>query len=186
LNGHPFQAGRFLWLHNGRIHGFQRIKRRLCDHLDDAEYDAIQGTTDSEHAFALFLHELGSAEDEYEAEQLLDAMRRMVRIIERWLEDADPDAPSRLNFAVTDGHNLVATRYVTGDGARPESLYVAQGERLEVHDGKYRMGSSGSGKGSVIVASEPLTEVQDDWHAVPVNHAVTVTPDLEVAIGPVG
>ena len=54
-NCHPFQYGRYLWMHNGGIEGFNGVKRRLRQSLPDHLYHAIEGTTDSEHAFAVFL-----------------------------------------------------------------------------------------------------------------------------------
>ena len=55
LNCHPFQHDNFLWMHNGRVSGFRRMKRFIRRHISDEYYDNINGTTDSEHAFALFL-----------------------------------------------------------------------------------------------------------------------------------
>lgn len=57
-NCHPFRCGRFLWMHNGRVGSFRRIQRRLRESLRDDLYLRIHGTTDSEHAFHLFLQRL--------------------------------------------------------------------------------------------------------------------------------
>lgn len=35
LNCHPFQFGKFLWMHNGRIGEFSKIRRRLRESLRD-------------------------------------------------------------------------------------------------------------------------------------------------------
>src|SRR3712207_9319218 len=51
-NCHPFSHGRFLFMHNGQIGGYARIKRRIEALIPDELYDARLGTTDSE---ALFL-----------------------------------------------------------------------------------------------------------------------------------
>ncbi len=58
-NCHPFAQGRFLFMHDGELAGFGRFKQRLIAELDPATYAAVEGTSDSEHAFALFLDELG-------------------------------------------------------------------------------------------------------------------------------
>lgn len=42
-------------MHNGGIAEFPRIKRRLQKDLPDVAFDMVQGNTDSEWAFALFL-----------------------------------------------------------------------------------------------------------------------------------
>lgn len=182
LNCHPFQSGRLLWMHNGRVVGFRKIKRRLREKLNDRAYDSILGTTDSEHVFALFLHLLERHAEDCNLDTLRNAMQNTIGKLEQLLSEVDPVEPSRMNFAVTDGQNIVATRYVTDTSCKPESLYVAQGQRLEVHEGKYRMIRSGRDVQSVIIASEPLTDAPEDWQAIPVNHMVSVSPELRVRI----
>lgn len=46
-------------MHNGAIGRFLRVKRVLGQKLSKDVYYAIEGTTDTEHAFALFLDILG-------------------------------------------------------------------------------------------------------------------------------
>ncbi len=58
LNCHPFQYDELLWMHNGLVVDFAQIKRELRNTLNDAAYQDIEGTTDSEHAFGLSLHYL--------------------------------------------------------------------------------------------------------------------------------
>ena len=50
-NCHPFQHEQFLWMHNGAIADFRKIRRVLRESLGDVAYDAIEGTTDSERVF---------------------------------------------------------------------------------------------------------------------------------------
>jgi len=79
-NCHPFQNGRYLWMHNGSIEGFSRIKRRLRESLPDPLYDAVQGTTDSEHAFALFLSFLADLQRFIASEPFTAARAGWVRV----------------------------------------------------------------------------------------------------------
>src|SRR3712207_8568576 len=60
-NCHPFAHGRHLFMHNGQIGGYARIKRRLEATIPDALYDARLGTTDSE---AIFLAALANGLEE--------------------------------------------------------------------------------------------------------------------------
>src|SRR6266508_374508 len=83
-NCHPFQHGRFLWMHNGTIEGFWQIRRRLRASLPDQLYDAIQGTTDSEHAFAVFLQLLGDTERVWSAKEMGHALVVTIAQLERW------------------------------------------------------------------------------------------------------
>ncbi len=41
-NCHPFQWGRYMWMHNGVVGGFMRIRRALLASLSDAAYDTVQ------------------------------------------------------------------------------------------------------------------------------------------------
>ncbi len=182
LNCHPFQFEQFLWMHNGKIADFKKIRRRLRAHLDDDSYDLIQGTTDSEHVFALFLTQLREHLNDYNLDTLRRALRSTVRTLEGWLEEANVSADSHLNFCLTDGHSILATRYVTNPDAQAQSLYTARGQRFELREDQYRMISDGDRTDAVIIASEPLTSDRSDWEAVPVNHFVSVSPEFEISL----
>lgn len=184
LNCHPFQHNNFLWMHNGRVSGFRRMKRYIRRQISDEYYDNINGTTDSEHAFALFLSLLNGRSKDYDINDLAKALGETIHKLEQWASEHEIEEPSDFNFAVTDGHSLLATRYSSGNKARPESLYVANGNRLEIHDGQFRMDPVTDDPEAVIVASEPLTEQREDWELVPGNHIVTISPEMHVRIEP--
>jgi len=44
-----------MWMHNGGIAEFDKFKRKLQNSLPDELFQFVQGSTDSEWAFALFL-----------------------------------------------------------------------------------------------------------------------------------
>jgi predicted glutamine amidotransferase len=185
VNCHPFQYDQFLWMHNGSIAEFGKIKRRLRESLNDDAYDFLQGTTDSEHCFAVFLNELAPHFEDYSAETLLDAVLATLQRLNTWAQDARVSGPSHCNFAVTDGQNIIVTRYVSDPTQEPPTLYISSGERFESHNGEYRMIASNGHPQAVIVASEPLTEERSDWSFIPKNHAVLVTSELHVRISPI-
>jgi len=185
FNCHPFQYEQFLWMHNGKIAEFSKIKRRLRESLDDNYYNFILGTTDSEHAFAVFLNALGERVDDYSLTDLSNAMLTTIRQILEWKREANITTPSYLNFALSDGYNTVATRYVSHPDYAPASLYLSAGERIEIIEGKYRMTPVRKHPKTVIIASEPLTAERDDWQAVERNHLVTITPELHVKTQPI-
>ena len=54
-NCHPFRHGRWLWMHNGLVDGFAKIKREVLLAVDEALFTDIQGQTDSEALFYLAL-----------------------------------------------------------------------------------------------------------------------------------
>src|SRR6266702_6768299 len=112
-NCHPFQYERFLWMHNGGIRDFWRIKRRLRASLPDQLYNMIGGTTDSEHAFAVFLHLLGDPGRVCSANEMGQALVETIAQLERWTAETGFSGPSYYNFAVTDGCSIAAVRYVS-------------------------------------------------------------------------
>ena len=58
-NCHPFQSGRYMWMHNGMVGGFMRIRRALLSTLSDTAYNTIQSFhSDSAVSFSIFLHHL--------------------------------------------------------------------------------------------------------------------------------
>src|SRR3982751_3590340 len=104
-NVHPFSYDRFMWMHNGAIAGFRQIKRRLREGLKDEFYDMIEGTTDSEHAFALFLNSLRTPFGEVSDEEMRRALVETIASLNALARDAAVTEPSYYNFAVTDGHS---------------------------------------------------------------------------------
>lgn len=184
LNCHPFQYGRLLWMHNGIVADFASVRRRLRESLSDVAYDIIQGTTDSEHAFALFLDRLMPVIGSYGADDLVEAMRETLKTLDRLCGPAAIDGPSRYNFALTDGEVVLASRYVSDPAAKPHSLYVCAGKRFENTDGRYHMVPADGAPGAVIIASEPLTDDRTGWKEVPVNHLVLVTPEQDIRYVP--
>ena len=143
FNCHPFQAGRFLFMHNGEIAGaswvlptglqlltdlqafagFHRIRRSLQARLKDCWFDWLSGTTDSELLFALFLNQLPDAVSQHPPNVLADALRSVIALV----VDATGGEPSSLNIAVTDGEIVLATRFRNGRGQVPPSLYYHSG-----------------------------------------------------------
>ena len=182
-NCHPFQSGPYLWMHNGFIEDFARIKRRLREALPDSLYDAIEGTTDSEHAFALFLSLLGEIERPRSAADLGRTLAATVVTLERWRTEAGIAGPSYLNFAVTDGRSMATLRYVSDPRLEPISLYLAVGRKYECTDGVSRLAPAPEGERAVVIASEPFTTARAGWRRVPPNHVVTVESDLTVTVG---
>ena len=52
-NCHPFRYGRRLWMHNGVIRDFHKLKRDLVLAIDPELYPFVEGSTDSETLFYL-------------------------------------------------------------------------------------------------------------------------------------
>jgi predicted glutamine amidotransferase len=139
-NCHPFKHGRHLFMHNGQIGGYGRIRRRLEALIPDDLYEAREGATDSEAIFLVALAH-GLADDP------LGAMARTLATVRAMVRAADVDEPLRFTAAYTDGETLVAYRWACDD--RPPSLY-------------WREGPTG-----LLVVSEPIDGDPDGWRAIP-------------------
>lgn len=59
-------------MHNGGIGEFQAVKRQLLRMLSNSSYDWMQGTTDSETIFALFVDNYSALQGEASVEKLAD------------------------------------------------------------------------------------------------------------------
>ena len=146
-NCHPFACGEWLFMHNGYISDWDRLRRPIEAMIPDALYSQRSGTTDSEAMFmAIIGAGLASGTD--------DPMKATVDVLAAltgMVGGAD-GKPFRFTSALANGKDLYAFRYAANDEAN--SLY-------------YR--ASGTG---VVVASEPLDRDRDTWIAVPEHHVV--------------
>lgn len=179
LNCHPFQFGQYLWMHNGSIGDFHNIKRALRTELKDEFYHAVHGTTDSEHAFALFLNLLPDTEKQMSGEVLADTLAKTVLHISDLCQQSSATPRLVLNFAVTDGKSVVATRFSTND--EPASLYLCSGEAYNCMEGACQI-ISGKKKRFTIIASEPVTKLREQWIPIPEHHLVLLQENLDVVM----
>ena len=183
MNVHPFSYDRFMWMHNGSIAGFHLIRRRLRETLKDEFYNMIQGTTDSEHAFALFLNNLQVPFGEARDKDIRGALVATIEGLNELTREAEIIELSFYNFAVTDGQTMVVSRYCSAKGVPGASLHVSPGRRFECLPGgmcDMHAVEIEESAAAVIISSERLTDEETDWLDVPDNHTVTVLPDSSV------
>ncbi len=180
-NCHPFQFGRLLFMHNGEIGGFTKIKRHIRHLLNDPIYDWIKGQTDSEHFFALLMQVFIDIDAEHSVKGIRDALvETLKRIRQLQQKYGVSEEYNYLNMVLTDGMNLVALRY-SNDPKNCPTLYYAAGSSYEVHHGRVHLEPSmGLVNEAVLVVSEKLSEHKADWHEVPVNHLLLVRHDLQI------
>ena len=160
-------------MHNGGIGGWKYVKRQLADSLADQWFLGVQGGTDSEWAFALFLDRLEKAgvnpsfpgECGFGHGVLRRAILQTIESINTFVRNIPSDASeevdtrSLLNFAVADGHTVVCSRYVASATDEAASLYFSSGTSWKQDDkeGEFKMERRDKGADIVLVASEPLT-----------------------------
>ena len=99
-NTHPFRYGRWLWVHNGLIREFPRLRRELVLAIDDSLFTSIEGTTDSETMFYLALT-FGLESDP------VAAVERMVGFVEETGRRHGVEHPLQMTIGTTDGQQRV-------------------------------------------------------------------------------
>ena len=78
-----------MWMHNGYISQFTRIRRRILDSLRDELFLSITGNTDSEHIFALFLNQFTKPLDSnFTYEEIRENMLATIKLINDYSRQA--------------------------------------------------------------------------------------------------
>ncbi|MCJ8279991.1 MAG: ergothioneine biosynthesis protein EgtC, partial [Rivularia sp. ALOHA_DT_140] len=158
-NCQPFQRERLLFIHNGKIDKFrQTLYRPIRSQLSDEIYQWINGTTDSEHIFALLLNELQNNP----GKSLEQAMHLTLLKLKELVNTHETYALA--NLVVSDGNRLVASRFST----RPPSPSL------------YWLQNNSNFPNSVIIASEPL--FKDNWELFPENSILSVGENRDIRI----
>lgn len=186
-NCHPFVYHTLMFMHNGGIPLFSYIKRHICNRIKNDYFMSVQGSTDSEMSFALFLDcldRLGcdtkSPKGKFPPELLQKAMQQTIQLLAQWTAAVEQELgtraePNLLNFAVSDGETVVVCRYVSSKTDEAASLYYSTGTRFyEYAPGQYRMERKGRLNQVTMIASEPLTFERNDWIAIPTNSILTI------------
>ncbi|RUR14523.1 class II glutamine amidotransferase [Legionella septentrionalis] len=184
-NCHPFVFKRWMLMHNGGIPDFIAIKRHLRHLLDDDVYHWIQGDTDSEHLFALFL-QLAKGKDLTQLTVVADVLQATFTAIERIRKEFGKSGAAFYNVCLTDGERLLACRYSTAKKIMPETMHYSLGSRFVAKKGHYHMLQEGNEKNCILVVSEKLTDFDTEWLEVPANHLLLVDKDLSIELRPLG
>jgi glutamine amidotransferase len=160
-NTHPFRCGRWLWMHNGLVREFARVRRELVLAVDDSLFASIEGTTDSETMFYLALT-FGLERDP------VSAVERMVGFVEETGRAHGVEHPVQMTIATTDGCSIWAFRYSSEGDSRSlyfstrmdnlRALYPESEELARLSDE------------TRVVVSEPLGGLPGAWNEVPESH----------------
>jgi len=169
-NVHPFRHGRWLWMHNGLIRDFPRVKRHLALAIDDSLFPLIEGTTDSETMFYLALT-FGLEDDP------VAAVERMVGFVEETGHDHGVELPIQMTIATTDGTSIWAFRY-SSEGASRSLYYSTRMDALKAHYPELVELDTLSDETRVVV-SEPLGDLEGAWNPVPESHVGIVQPGAD-------
>ena len=155
-NCHPFAHGNYLFMHNGVVAGFLDIRRQLTAVMKDEAYNTVQSFhSDSAVSFGLFLHHLPDMNRRHSPEVMLRAVQATVSTITRVQRENGIKGLSLLNFVVTDGVTMVATRYASDPEAIPASLYYAEGYSYEKKEKENEVSSAVLASRTIHSSSQP-------------------------------
>lgn len=185
FNCHPFVHDRWMLMHNGEIANFMAVKRHLRHLLDDDIYNWIQGETDSEHLFALFL-QLGKGKDLSQLSVVGDVLEATFTKVVQLIKKYGKPAPSYFNICLTDGKRLFISRYCTDKNIMPETMHYALGSHFVAKNRHYHMLKTNGKPQALLVASEKLTDFDAEWHDVPVNKLIMIDADLSIQVRDLG
>jgi glutamine amidotransferase len=157
-NCHPFRHGNHLWMHNGVIREFPRVKRDLVLAVDPSLYPSIAGSTDSEVFFYLALT-LGLEHDP------VGALEAAVGLIEETGRRHDVEHPIQMTVATTDGSCVWAFRYSSEHDSR--SLFYSTDVKTlrELYPDLELL--QRVSEHSRLVVSEPLGDLPGAWNEAP-------------------
>lgn len=187
-NTHPFTHGSWTFAHNGTIQAFDRVRPLLELEVPGQLIHERRGDTDSELVFYWILGRMldqgvdpdapGPQSFGHEPGLLAEIVSQSVRLLAEmsYVPGATDEEQSRLNFILTNGRILVASRW-------GHTLFWALREGVHdceicgiphVHhspDADYR---------AAIVASEPISH--ETWQELPNGSVMTIAHEIEPRI----
>ena len=166
-NCHPFRHGRWLFMHNGFIGDFAKVKRDLVLAVDPSLFPLMEGSADTEVMFHLAL--TFGLENDPPA-----AMEATVGLIEEVGRKHGVEHPIQMTVATTNGESVWAFRYSSQRDSR--SLFFTTAvetirqlhpelEILDLVDEETR-----------LIVSEPLRDLPGVWNEVPESSWGVVQP----------
>jgi predicted glutamine amidotransferase len=156
-NCHPFACGHWMFMHNGFVGSWNRLRRKVEGLIPDALYPSRLGTTDSE---AVFLAIVGAGLDR----DPIGATRRVLQALRNLVNEGGLHERLRFTVALANGRDLYAFRFAENDTANT-LYYRANGDE-------------------VIAVSEPFDK-EPDWQEVPPNHVLVAPSSGAVEMVPI-
>jgi glutamine amidotransferase len=175
-NVHPFRSGPWAFAHNGTLATHAALAPELLDQV----HQTPAGTTDSELIFQWILgrmpdYGLHPDRPAESVDPIADLVEQVVLDLVRASIPIPKTDPSKLNFLLTDGVNLVASRW-------GNTLYWT--ERNQVRDcavcGTDHCPEADASYKAVVIASEPITD--EHWTEVEEGTIIAVDGNAVVTI----
>ncbi|MEV6653644.1 class II glutamine amidotransferase [Streptomyces sp. NPDC051219] len=172
-NSHPFRHGRWMWMHNGAITDYHRLRRDLCLAIDPALFSSIEGSTDSEVMFYLAIT-FGLDQD------APAAVAQMAGLVERLGAERGVEFPLQMTIAVTDSERLWAFRY-SSEGNSRSLFYSSRADTVRALHPDLEFVRELSDETRIVV-SEPLRDLPGLWKELPESSYSVVQPGSDVLL----
>lgn len=162
-NCHPFHFQKWLFVHNGLINSYDKLRRDLSIAVAPEYFPLIHGSTDSEIMFLLALT-FGLQGD------VKTGLERMAGLVEHIAGAHDITDALQMTLGVSDGGSLYAVRYSTE--GRSRSLFHSS-----TRDATQEIAPEASGfsRNARAIVSEPLTDLEEEWTPVPEASFLKIT-----------
>lgn len=162
-NCHPYRYRQWLFVHNGQIAEFGKLRQPLMAMVKPEYFQNILGSTDSELMFHLALS-FGLEAD------VPAAIAEMIRVVEATAKDHGIPEAIWMTLGISDGRSLWGFRY--GSNGKGPTLYVSP-DISELHklspELKEKLGDF-----AAMLVSEPIGNYQDLWQEIPDQSQVVI------------
>jgi glutamine amidotransferase len=165
-NCHPFRHRKWLFVHNGLIYGYEKVRRGMMLEIAAELFPQIQGSADSELMFYVAIT-YGLHNDP------IGALEKMVGLIERLGKEAGIEDPMQMTVGVADGETLYSVRYSSKHDSR-SLFYTTDASKIRaLYPDHPRLDLIGDS--SRLITSEPTSDLEGVWNPVPESTAVIVS-----------
>lgn len=162
-NCHPFNHGKWLFVHNGAINEFGTLHRDLAFAISPDLYPHISGSTDSEIMFLLAL--TFGMEGDVQA-----GISRMAGFVEHTAAQHGVEDALQMTLGISDGESLYAVRYSTEGKSRSLFHSATRDATMDIAPEAGRFS-----RDARAIVSEPLNDLEAEWIPVPESTFVTIT-----------
>ncbi len=174
-NTQPFRYGAWLFAHQGSIEQFRRIKPKLKKALHPPLVRKMQGVTDSEHCFCLFLSLLKGAGYlkgyDIPIGPALSALTGMLSSLTVWAQESNVEEPSNYNCILSNGSYILTVR-------KGPALYFKNIiKQLSRQTGESSAGASGAPAPRILISSHKFG-IEKGWEYIPNDSFLIIDRNL--------
>jgi len=162
-NCHPFNHQQWLFVHNGLVNEYDKLRRDLAFAIAPELFPLISGTTDSELMFLLALS-FGMEGDVHAG------IARMAGLVEHLAELRGVENALQMTLGISDGESLYAVRYSTAGESRSLFHSASRDATMEIAPD-----AGPFSRDARAIVSEPLSELATEWIPVPEASFVRIT-----------